>query len=80
MAPTYQNHFVSWFATLLPVPKPSMPEFSDQILHNAMDNTFRQLRQSGVGSAIKSAEAKELCESGVLGVHDPKVLLQTDFS
>ena len=28
-----------------------------EVLHNAMDNTLRQLRQSGVGSACKSAEA-----------------------
>ena len=28
-----------------------------QVLHNAMDNTFQQLRQKGVGLASKSAEA-----------------------
>ena len=56
-----------------------------QVLHNAMDNTFRQLRQKGVGSASKSAEAfskeeeNQLWESGVLGVHNPKVLLHTVF-
>ena len=48
-----------------------------------MDNTFRQLQQSGVGSTSKSAEAfskgeeNQLWESGVLGVHNPKVLLHT---
>ena len=55
------------------------------VLHNAMDNTFRQLRQSGAGSACKSAEAfskkeeNHLWESGVLGVHSSKVLLHTVF-
>ena len=53
-----------------------------QVLHNAMDNTFRQLRQKGVGSASKSfskEEENQLWESGVLGVHNPKVLLHTVF-
>ena len=70
---------------------PSCPNFLDTdnrafaSLHTAIDNVFRGLRSSGVGSSSKSAEmfSKEeenkLWDSRVLGTESPKSLLRAVF-
>ena len=54
-------------------------------LHNAMGYHFRLLRCNGIGEERKQAavtspeQEKTMRQKGVLGVHSPKVLLQTVF-
>ena len=53
--------------------------------HHVLDNTFKSLRQEGVGSGTKHAEIitkeeeQKLWESGVMGIGDPKSLLRAIF-
>ena len=54
-------------------------------LHNGIDNLFRELRSSGVGSDTKSAEVitkdeeVQLWEKGLLGTNSPKALFRAVF-
>ena len=71
--------------------KPNCSNFLDpndhrfDSLHNGIDNVFRELRSSGVGSDSKSAEAitkeeeAQLMEQGVLGTDSPRALLRAAF-
>ncbi len=70
---------------------PQCPNFLDPddlrfaTLHNAVDNIFRELRQSGIGSETKSAEVftredeNQLWEAGALATTSPKALLRAVF-
>ena len=59
------------------------PEFKP--LHSVIDNTFKRLRQEGIGCTSRHAElfTKEdeasLWEKGVIGLNDPKSLLRAVF-
>ena len=54
-------------------------------LHDSIDNLFRELRSSGVGSDTKSAEVitkdeeAQLWEKGLLGTNSPKALFRAVF-
>ena len=71
--------------------KPTFPNFLDtdnpdfSSFHACIDNLFRRLRTSGIGSESKSAaiftkdEERKLWDDGVLGLQNPKALLRSVF-